>query len=108
MPRRYADYPDAFAGWNLVSSIGAYIFFAGLFVFMYGVIDAFVRKERPPTTRGARERRRWNGPFPPRRRSISSTRCRGSWIPTTRADTRWMDTARRTWIGSETYRPLMH
>jgi cytochrome c oxidase subunit 1 len=46
MPRRYADYPDAFAGWNLVSSIGAYVFFVGLFVFMYGVIDAFRRKER--------------------------------------------------------------
>ncbi|WP_445500690.1 cytochrome c oxidase subunit I [Microvirga sp. G4-2] len=46
MPRRYADYPDAFAGWNLVSSIGAYIFFIGLFVFLYGVIDAFRRKER--------------------------------------------------------------
>src|SRR5215211_4956399 len=46
MSRRYADYPDAFAGWNLVSSIGAYIFFAGLFVFMYGVVYAFIRKER--------------------------------------------------------------
>src|SRR3954451_22307593 len=46
MPRRYADYPDAFAGWNLISSIGAYIFFAGLFVFIGGVIYAFVRKEK--------------------------------------------------------------
>jgi cytochrome c oxidase subunit 1 len=46
MPRRYADYPDAFAGWNFVSSIGAYIFAAGLLVFMFGVAYAFWRKER--------------------------------------------------------------
>jgi cytochrome c oxidase subunit 1 len=46
MPRRYADYPDAFAGWNFISSIGAYIFFAGVIVFIAGVIQAFTRKER--------------------------------------------------------------
>ena len=33
MPRRIPDYPDAFAGWNYVSSIGAYIsVFAAFFV----------------------------------------------------------------------------
>jgi cytochrome c oxidase subunit 1 len=46
MPRRYADYPDAFVGWNRVASVGAYIFLVGLFVFMFGVIYAFRRKER--------------------------------------------------------------
>jgi cytochrome c oxidase subunit I len=44
MPRRYADYPDAFSGWNLVSSIGSYIAFAGLLVFLVGVAVAFRRK----------------------------------------------------------------
>jgi len=34
MPRRYVDYPDAFAGWNMVSSIGAYISAAGVIVFI--------------------------------------------------------------------------
>ena len=46
MPRRYVDYPDAFAGWNLVSSIGSYISGFAVLIFIYGVIDAFVRKEK--------------------------------------------------------------
>ena len=44
MPRRYADYPDAYAGWNMVSSIGSYISAVGVFIFLYGVWDAFARK----------------------------------------------------------------
>ena len=44
MPRRYADYPDAFAGWNMVSSIGSYIAFAGFLVFLFGIAYAFARK----------------------------------------------------------------
>jgi cytochrome c oxidase subunit I len=46
MPRRIADYPDAFAGWNYVSSIGAYISGAGLIVFFIGLANAFMRKEK--------------------------------------------------------------
>jgi cytochrome c oxidase subunit 1 len=46
MPRRYIDYPDAFAGWNLVSSVGSYISGFAVLIFIYGVIDAFVRKEK--------------------------------------------------------------
>ncbi len=41
MPRRYADYPDAFAGWNFVASMGSYIFAVGVLVFLYGVFIAF-------------------------------------------------------------------
>ena len=48
MPRRIADYPDAFAGWNFVASIGSYISFAGLLVFFFGLAYAFARKVHAP------------------------------------------------------------
>src|SRR5688572_5172879 len=67
MPRRYADYPDAFAGWNLVSSIGSYIFLLGLFVFMYGVFVAFRSKQQAagnPWGEGATTLE-WSLPSPP-------------------------------------------
>ncbi len=34
MPRRYIDYADAFAGWNYVSSMGAYLSFASTIFFV--------------------------------------------------------------------------
>jgi cytochrome c oxidase subunit I len=46
MPRRYADYPDAFWGWNFISSIGAYIGGIGVLVFLGVLADAFVRKRQ--------------------------------------------------------------
>jgi cytochrome c oxidase subunit 1 len=44
MPRRYVDYPDAFAGWNLISSIGSYISGVGVLIFLFGLAEAYVRK----------------------------------------------------------------
>jgi cytochrome c oxidase subunit 1 len=46
MPRRLADYPDAFHGWNLVSSLGSYVSGIGVLVFLYAMVEAFLRKER--------------------------------------------------------------
>jgi cytochrome c oxidase subunit 1 len=46
MPRRIADYPDAFAGWNYVSSIGSMISALGTLVFFFGVAHAFIRGQR--------------------------------------------------------------
>jgi cytochrome c oxidase subunit 1 len=46
MPRRIADYPDAFAGWNWISSIGSYISGFGILIFFYGMYVAFSRKEK--------------------------------------------------------------
>ena len=46
MPRRYIDYPDAFAGWNMVASIGSYIGAVGAILFIIVIIEAFVAKRR--------------------------------------------------------------
>ena len=48
MPRRYADYPDAYAGWNYVSSVGSYISAFGVLVFLVLVAHAFIRGKRVP------------------------------------------------------------
>jgi len=67
MPRRYVDYPDAFAGWNLVSSIGAFISGFGVLIFLYGLAEAFLRKERAannPWGAGATTLE-WTLPSPP-------------------------------------------
>nr|YP_010259445.1 cytochrome c oxidase subunit 1 [Stachybotrys chlorohalonata]UIX25741.1 cytochrome c oxidase subunit 1 [Stachybotrys chlorohalonata] len=35
MPRRISDYPDAFAGWNLISSVGSIVSVIAAWLFMY-------------------------------------------------------------------------
>jgi cytochrome c oxidase subunit I len=46
MPRRVADYADAYAGWNHVASFGSYISFAGAIVFLGVVWWTFARGAR--------------------------------------------------------------
>ena len=48
MPRRVVDYPDAFAGWNMVSSIGSAISMGAAFFFVYIVIYTLLRGEKCP------------------------------------------------------------
>jgi len=44
MPRRYIDYPDAYALWNYWSSIGSYLSAFSVLIFLYIVADAFMKK----------------------------------------------------------------
>jgi cytochrome c oxidase subunit 1 len=46
MPRRYVDYPDAYAYWNWISSIGSYISAAGVVIFLIMLIEMFVSKRK--------------------------------------------------------------
>ena len=67
MPRRYADYPDAFAGWNYISSIGSYISVIGLVVFFINLAYAFYKKKaaaQNPWGEGATTLE-WTVPSPP-------------------------------------------
>ena len=67
MPRRYADYPDAFAGWNYISSIGSYISVIGLVVFFINLAYAFYKKKaaaQNPWGDGATTLE-WTVPSPP-------------------------------------------
>jgi len=41
MPRRIPDYPDCFAGWNFIASIGSLISVIGLFFFFFMVYATF-------------------------------------------------------------------
>ena len=46
MPRRYVDYPEVYAGWNQISSYGSYLSAVGVLIFLYGVFQAYSRKEQ--------------------------------------------------------------
>ncbi|MBM3541352.1 MAG: cytochrome c oxidase subunit I [Alphaproteobacteria bacterium] len=46
MPRRIPDYPDAYAGWNMVASYGSYISGVAVLVFLWIVFRAFTVGEK--------------------------------------------------------------
>ena len=68
MPRRYIAYPEAFATWNHVSSIGYAITLVGMLIFLVCMIDAFFiyRRKAPanPWGEGATTLE-WTLPSPP-------------------------------------------
>ena len=48
MPRRIPDYPDAYAGWNMVSSIGGAISLVGALMFLYILWKTITAGEKAP------------------------------------------------------------
>jgi cytochrome c oxidase subunit I len=48
MPRRYPDYPDAFAHWNEVATIGYMIMAAGMVIFFVNIIWSLVAGKQAP------------------------------------------------------------
>ncbi|ATW05897.1 Cytochrome c oxidase subunit 1 [Candidatus Hodgkinia cicadicola] len=48
MPRRCVDYPEEFAGWNKVSSCGAYLNAISVIIFFYTILDSIINNRRSP------------------------------------------------------------
>ena len=68
MPRRYIDYPEAFALWNKVSSYGAFLSFASFVFFFVVVIYAIVagkKETRPNPWNEYADTLEWTLPSPP-------------------------------------------
>jgi cytochrome c oxidase subunit I len=67
MPRRISDYPDAFAGWNMVASIGAFISYASTLWFIFIVVHTLIAGKKAaanPWGEGATTLE-WTLPSPP-------------------------------------------
>jgi cytochrome c oxidase subunit 1 len=82
MPRRYIDYPEAFAYWNYVSSIGAFIAFAS---FLFFIVVLFWTLIRAPKTAPANpwnewaDTLEWTLPSPPPEHTFEVLPKRSDW-----------------------------
>ena len=73
MPRRYADYALQFADWNMVSSIGAFLYGASQLLFLFNVLHCVIagRKHPQDKTWDGAEGLEWTLPSPPPYHSFS-------------------------------------
>ncbi|MCA0043124.1 cytochrome c oxidase subunit I [Celeribacter litoreus] len=82
MPRRYIDYPDAFALWNKVSSFGALLSFAS-FVFFIGIVIYTLLKGRRVTENNYwneyADTLEWTLPSPPPEHTFETLPKREDW-----------------------------
>lgn len=65
MPRRYSDYPDAYAAWNIISSIGSLISLVAVFWFIIIVWEALISKRNITSPAFLPSSIEWQHPFPP-------------------------------------------
>ncbi|APX23779.1 cytochrome c oxidase subunit 1 [Salipiger profundus] len=82
MPRRYIDYPEAFATWNTVSSWGALLSFASFLLF-FGIVIYTLRAGKPATEKNPwneyADTLEWTLPSPPPEHTFEQLPKREDW-----------------------------
>jgi len=71
IPRRYADYPDAYLTWNVVSSIGSLISFTATIGFIWIIWEALVSQRHSVFSTHLSSSIEWQHSFPPAEHSYS-------------------------------------
>ncbi len=82
MPRRYIDYPEAFATWNYVSSIGAFIAFASFLFFIAVLFWVLLTQKRTAPANPWNEwadTLEWTLPSPPPEHTFETLPRREDW-----------------------------
>jgi cytochrome c oxidase subunit 1 len=81
MPRRYIDYPEAFALWNYVSSIGAFISIGSFVFFLYVMWYTLTRGQRvtDPAYWGSTDTLEWTLSNPPPEHTFEQLPTREQW-----------------------------
>lgn len=65
IPRRYSDYPDAYATWNVISSSGSIISLIGVIILIFIVQERFLAARPTLFSRYQYSSIEWSHPFPP-------------------------------------------
>nr|YP_009445853.1 cytochrome c oxidase subunit I [Eurythenes maldoror]ATX68761.1 cytochrome c oxidase subunit 1 [Eurythenes maldoror] len=73
MPRRYSDYPDSFATWNIVSSLGSFISVLAVVLFIMIILEAFISQRPALFPVSLNSSLEWQHPLPPADHSYSDT-----------------------------------
>nr|Q37705.1 RecName: Full=Cytochrome c oxidase subunit 1; AltName: Full=Cytochrome c oxidase polypeptide I [Artemia franciscana]CAA48806.1 cytochrome-c oxidase [Artemia franciscana] len=65
MPRRYADYPDTYASWNVISSLGSVMSMIATLMFIFCIWEAMIAKRINIFSLNLSSSVEWNHPHPP-------------------------------------------
>nr|YP_010238966.1 cytochrome c oxidase subunit I [Megalinus hunanensis]QTE20681.1 cytochrome c oxidase subunit I [Megalinus hunanensis] len=71
MPRRYSDYPDAYAPWNIISSMGSLISLMSIFILLFIIWESFVSNRKSISPLNLPSSIEWLQSMPPAEHSYS-------------------------------------